>query len=118
MPGLRMQSLRPRPPKQFSASSSSLAPQRRSETRVVNRLETIERARDRRQRIFKPRSAIEKHYAIGLGNTTFGEALLIGGIGRRSLRTQQEAFLARDLVQRGGNLLIGHGDGETFALAH
>src|SRR6185312_4226329 len=76
-----------------------------SELRVVDRLVSIERTRDRRQRVFKPCRAVKQHDAIGPGNPTFGEALLIGGVRRRAFRTQQQAFLARHLVERSRNLL-------------
>src|SRR5713226_5092704 len=49
---------------------------------VVDRLETIERARDRRQRVFKPGRAIEQHHAIVFRDAAIGEALLVGGVGR------------------------------------
>src|ERR1700744_2716054 len=85
--------------------------------RVVDRLEAIERARDRWQRIFKTGRAIEKHHPVAFRNTTIVEALLVGGIGRRTLGAQQQPLLARDFVERGGNRLVRDGNGETFALA-
>src|SRR5207249_8863709 len=67
---------------------------RQSELRVVDRLMSIERARDRRQRIFKPCGAIEQHHAIIFRHASVGEALLVGGVGRSPLGTQQQALLA------------------------
>src|SRR4051794_3484221 len=95
----------------FGTSAIALIPEMRIlEFRVVDRLVAIERARDRRQRIFKPGSAIEQHDAIAFCNTTFGEALLVSGIRCRPFRTQQQALLARHFVERSRNLLIRHRD--------
>src|SRR5258705_13989656 len=88
------------------------------EFRVVDRLVTIERARDRRQRILKPCRAIEQHHAIIFRDATVGEALLVSGIGRSALRAQQQALFARHFIERSRNLLILDRNGETLALAH
>src|ERR1700716_3757061 len=58
------------------------------EFRVIDRLMPIERACDRRQRVFKPCGAIEQHHPVVFRNAPIGEAFLVGGIGRRPLRTQ------------------------------
>src|SRR5438046_9743087 len=105
-------------PQLFSASPSpSGGAARTSKFCVVDRLVTIERARDRRQRVFKACRAIEQHHAIIFRDAAIVETLLVGGVGGCSLRTQQQAFLTRNFAQRGRNLLISHRNGETLALA-
>src|ERR1700746_3163312 len=89
-----------------------------SEHRIVDRLQAIERAMNRRQRILKACGAIEQHYAVIFADAAVGKALLVGGIGRSALRAQEQALLARDLVERGGDILVRHRDRKAFALAH
>src|SRR5688500_12142925 len=80
----------------FGISAIALIPEMRTlQPSVVDRLMSIERARDRRQRIFKPCRAIEQHDAIVLRHAAVGKALLVGSIRRRPFRTQQQALLAR-----------------------
>src|SRR5216684_6247961 len=86
--------------------------------RVVDRLMAIERARHRRQRVFKACGAIEQHHAITFADAAVGEALLIGGLGCSPLRTQQQALFARNFVERGRNLLVRHRNRKTFALTN
>src|SRR5947209_10329997 len=50
--------------------------------RVVDRLVTIERAVDFRQRVFKACGAVEQHDPITFVDAAIGEALLVGGVGR------------------------------------
>src|SRR6202048_5071298 len=90
---------------------------RKLQLRVVDRLMAIERARDRRQRVFKPCRAIEQQPPIIFRDAAVGETLFVGGIGCGALRAQQQAFFARDFVQRSRNFLIRHRDGKTLALA-
>src|SRR5262245_10866205 len=88
------------------------------ELREVDRFVAIEDALDLRQWIFEPCRTIKQHHPIALGNTTFGEALLVGGICCGALGTEQKPLLARDFVERSGNLLVGHSNGKSLALAH
>src|SRR5215208_5956458 len=76
--------------------------------RVVDRLVPIELARNRRQWIFKPCRAVEQHHAVIFRHATVGEALFVGGIGCRALRTQQQPFFTRDFIECSRNLLIRH----------
>src|SRR6266403_6338683 len=85
---------------------------------VVDRLMTIERARDRRQRVFKTCGAIEQHHAITFRHASVGKTLLVGSVSGRTFRTQQQALFARDLVERSRNFLIAHRNGKTFTLPH
>src|SRR3954464_1804863 len=64
------------------AAKRPLLRMRLLEFRVVDRLVSIERSRDRRQRILKPCRAIEQHHAIIFRDASVREALLVGGIGR------------------------------------
>ena len=68
--------------------------------RKIDRLVPVERAVDRRQRILQPGGAIEQDRLLAFLNAPVGEALLIGGVGRRALGAQQKAFVARDFVER------------------
>src|SRR5262245_63325028 len=86
--------------------------------REVDRLVAIERARHWRQRVFKPCCAVKQHHPITLCNTTFGEALLVGGVSGSTFGAEQQPLLARDFVERSGNLLVRHRNGESLALAH
>src|SRR3954447_22476022 len=102
----------------FGISAIALIPKMRTlQLRVVDRLVAIERARDRRQRIFKPCRTIEQHDAIVFRHAAVGKALLVGSIRRRPFRTQQQAFFARHFVERSRNLLIRHRDRKSLALA-
>src|SRR6202022_4569877 len=97
-------SARALPPKASNAANAARtilriapSPQKRHaagrelEPGVVDRLMAIQRARDRRQRVFEPGRAIEQHHAIIFGHAAIGKALLVGGVGCRPLRTQQQA---------------------------
>src|SRR5262245_39481740 len=86
--------------------------------REIDRLVAIERSVDLRQRIFEPCRAIKQHHAITLCNTTFGEALPVGGVGRRTLGAEQKPLLARHFIERSRNLLVIDRDGKSLALAH
>src|SRR5947208_15707983 len=91
---------------------------RQSELRVVDRLMTIERARDRRQRVFKPCGAIEQHHPVTFRYPAVGKALFVSGVSRRALGTQQQAFFACDFIKRSRNFLVAHRNGKTFAFPH
>src|SRR5439155_3155501 len=85
---------------------------------VVDRLMTIERARDRRQRVFKPCGAIEQHHPVTFRYPAVGKALFVSGVSRRALGTQQQAFFACDFIKRSRNFLVAHRNGKTFAFPH
>ena len=78
----------------------------------------VERLARGRQRIFETGGAVEQHRALVAPDAAVGETLLVGGVGRGALRAHQEAFLARRLVERRGDRLVGDRDGEAAALAH
>src|SRR5713101_9826251 len=84
----------------------------------VDRLQSIERAVHGRQRILETCCTIEQDGALVAANPSVGEALLECRIGRRPLRAEQEAFLARDLVQCRGDRVVRHRDGEAAALTY
>src|SRR6185437_4259481 len=88
------------------------------ERRVIDRLVPIERALDRRQRIFQPGRTVEQQRLLGARNAPVGKALFVGGVGGGALRAHQKALFAGNLLQAGRNRLIRHRDGETAALAH
>src|SRR6516225_11012230 len=87
-----------------------------SKHRKIDRLVPVERAADRRQRIFEPGGAIEQQRLLAFFDATIGEALLVGRIGRRAFRAQQQTFFARRLVQRLCDRLVGDRDGKAAAL--
>src|SRR3954453_12909884 len=68
----------------FGISAIALIPEMRTlQLRVADQLVAIERARDRRQRIFKPCRTIEQHHAIVFRHAAIGKAFLVGSIRRR-----------------------------------
>src|SRR5579872_4408714 len=86
--------------------------------RVIDRLMPVERALDRRQRLFRSGRTVEQHRLLGARNTPVGETLFVGRIGSGAFRAHQKALFAGNLLQSGRNRLIRHRDGETAALAH
>src|SRR4029453_9798314 len=79
--------------------------------------QAVERAVDGRQRIFEGGGAIEKRGALAAADAPIGQALLERGIGGRAFRAHQEAFRARDLVDRRADRLVPDRAGGTAAFA-
>src|SRR5579862_10026861 len=88
----------------------------RLKLRKVDRFEAIQRAANWRQRIFQAGGAIEQHHLVAAFDPVVGEALLIGCVSRSTFRAHQKALLARHLVERRRDRVVGHRDGKATAL--
>src|SRR6476660_8013400 len=84
----------------------------------IDRPQTVERTVDGRHRIFEPGCTIEQQRAFVAPDAPVGDTLVERRVGRGPFRTQQQSFCPRKLVDRRGNGIIGHRDGEPAALAH
>src|ERR1700727_1191871 len=90
----------------------------RLELRKVDRFEAIQRAANWRQRIFQAGGAIEQHDLVAALDPAVGEALFVGRVSRSTFRAHQKTLLARHLVERLRDRLVGDRDGKSTALTN